>query len=242
MITIDRRKGSGELLHLFPKGTAQIGDLPFADFAWVCKGPEGMPLAVGVERKQIHDLVNSMTDGRLQDVQLPGLANSYQVIYLLVEGIWRPSPKDDIIEIFKGRKWCYLCHGQRRYTAKEVEGFINTLDIITGVHIRRSGTKEETASLVNVLHRWWTNKNFEEHRGHLALSNKVTTPLLKRVGLVQKIASQLPGIGWERSGEVAKRFKTPIEMVLADRKDWEGIDGIGKGIAEKVTKSLQEGD
>jgi ERCC4-type nuclease len=97
VITIDRRTGSGELLPLFPKGVAELGCLEYGDFAWIGKGPEGLPLAIGVERKQIHDLVNSMASGRLQAHQLPGMINTYKISYLVIEGIWRPCPTTDII-------------------------------------------------------------------------------------------------------------------------------------------------
>jgi ERCC4-type nuclease len=242
MIEIDSRAGSGELIGLFPKGVAKLAHLEYGDMAWVGKGEGGCPIAIGVERKAIHDLVNSMGSGRLQSHQLPGMRNCYQIIYLVVEGIWRPNPHSGIVEIHHSKRWEALAHGKRRWMYAEIEGFLNTLDLKGGVHYRRTGSKEETAQLVTILYNW-SNKEWDKHRSHMAIQENTFGGKARFVkpGLVQRMAAQLPGIGWERSTAIADTFSSPEDMVDAPQCVWEGIDGVGKELAERIKRMLREG-
>ena len=58
---------------------------------------------------------------------------------------------------------------------------------------------------------------------------------------MRMVAKELPGIGWGRSQDVDKAFRSVREMVAADEKTWLGIPGIGKGIAGKVVRALRGG-
>lgn len=154
MITIDSREGSRELLPFFPPNLAVLGRLQYADFAFLGKGPSDIPITIGIERKAFMDLINSMTTGRFSGHQLPGLLSHYQVVYLLIEGIWRFNPKSGLLERRKGKSWTPLELGSRRFMAREVWGFLNTLIIRTNVHIIQTGTRRETAQVVAALHHW----------------------------------------------------------------------------------------
>ena len=90
MILIDDRMGSKELLPLFRPYdvTVELSHLEYADIAFFGNGPTG-PELVGIERKTLHDLVNSMRSRRLSGYQLPGLMAAYAWVYIVVEGVWR---------------------------------------------------------------------------------------------------------------------------------------------------------
>ena len=115
MIQIDERTGSAELQSLFPPGVPTIvGRLEFGDFAFLGNGPEDEPVSIGVERKGIRDLLNSMVTGRLVGHQLIGLVNNYHYVYIVVEGLWRFNPTDGMMEEHSNGGWVPIQLGSRR--------------------------------------------------------------------------------------------------------------------------------
>lgn len=239
MITIDSRVGSRELFSHFPKGVAVMGHLEYADLAFV----SSKYASIGIERKALQDLLSSMQTGRLAGVQLRGLLACYDVTYLIVEGIWRPDGSGRIIAP-RGKTWQPVAHGRRQYTLRELDGFLNTLAIETGLQIRQTGTLHHTAMTVYNLYNWWQK---DAHTSHLAMhKNRFIDDgsqgiLLGRPSLVRRIAAELPGIGWGRSKDVEAYFKTMEAMMAADEKEWRKVRGIGKVLASKVWEELHAG-
>jgi NAD-dependent DNA ligase len=52
------------------------------------------------------------------------------------------------------------------------------------------------------------------------------------------VAAEVQGIGWERSRDVERRFRTCIDMVLATEKEWMEIPRVGPTIARRAVKSF----
>lgn len=243
LIQIDERTGSAELQSLFPPGVPTIvGRLEFGDFAFLGNGPEDEPVSIGVERKGIKDLLNSISTGRLAGHQLIGLVNNYHYVYIVVEGLWRFNPTDGMLEERCGQGWEPIQLGSRRFMAREVLSFLHTLMVKTGVMVFYSGTKRETVQVVSMLHGWWSNKAWDEHTAHLGLvkQHKSTDGAVELVKapLLRRVAAELPGIGWQKSREVAKHFGSVLEMSLATEREWRRIPGIGKILAERITKEI----
>lgn len=243
LIQIDERTGSAELQSLFPPGVPTIvGRLEFGDFAFLGNGPEDEPVSIGVERKGIKDLLNSISTGRLAGHQLIGLVNNYHYVYIVVEGLWRFNPTDGMLEERCGQGWEPIQLGSRRFMAREVLSFLHTLMVKTGVMVFYSGTKRETVQVVSMLHGWWSNKSWDEHTAHLGLvkQHKSTDGAVELVKapLLRRVAAELPGIGWQKSREVAKHFGSVLEMSLATEREWRQIPGIGKILAERITKEI----
>jgi len=240
MITIDDRTGSVELLPLFPPGIdVEVSRLLYGDISFFGNGSDG-PVSIGVERKGILDLLNSMVTGRLAGHQLIGLTSSYQYIYIIVEGLWRFNPESGLLELRRGGGWEAASLGQRRFMAREVVGFLNTLTVKAGIMILYSGTRMETVQVICALYHWWNDKQFNEHTSHLALHRRPdNTVELTKPTIVRRIASELPGIGWGKSRAVAAHFDTVQEMVMATERDWRGIPGIGKTLSKRIVATLK---
>lgn len=237
MIEIDNRVGSRELLQFFPENTARLKRLEFADFAFVGNGKDNMPIFVGIERKTIPDLVNSIHTGRLAGYQAPGLYNSYNVIYIVVEGTWREN-KDGFVEIPR-RGWRNAAYSGGKVKCSALLNFLNTLDIAYGFHVRSSATPHQTASLVLSLYQWWT-KDYSKHHAVDSIFDGPQGPIAFKASFTRKVACQLPRIGWEISGRVEERFGSVENMLQATIKDWQQIPGIGKVTAEKAYAQLRK--
>lgn len=238
MIFIDNRVGSREMMRYLPTGSAELTRLQFADAMFIGRGPDEIPTHVGIEVKRLDDILNSMVDGRLTGHQLPGLLRDYHVIYLIVEGHYRPNPETGVIQVHNGKpaKWVDLELGTKYWTARELHGFCTTIETRYNVHLRRSFDRRESAGLVLDLYHWWTGKIYEAHRSAQAIDFS-GEPLLP-ASTLRRVAAQLPLIGWKRSGAVADHFNNIAEMVLADEKDWKGIEGIGPKIAAGVVQEI----
>lgn len=241
MISVDDRIGSKDLLRLLPKGTAQLTRLKFGDLCWIGNGPAG-PIPVGVERKRLTDLVNSMYTDRLASHQLPGMLRHYRRIYLVIEGIFQVQ-EDGLVYVWGGRKsWKPLMTGTRgKVMASQVWGFLQTLAEMSGVQIVRTQNARETAAWAYCTARWW-EKEYAKHESHMGIKHDVQFTLRKQVPLRMRIAAELPGIGVKRCRKVADHFGSVREMVLATKADWAAIDGIGDGIADKVIAGMYGGE
>lgn len=237
---IDPRAGSGDLYPLLKaKGVRDVEmvQMSYGDVSITGNGPEGCPVMVGIEVKRLEDMIQCIGNGRFVGHQLPGMLASFDQNWLLVEGIWREG-KSGIIEVPRGQRWLPLL-GQRGMTANALHGFLLTMSIKMGVRVTLTGTRSQTVDWLYQLNRWWTGKEYEEHKAHLTFDNSAAISLVSRPSLVRRVAKELPGIGWDRSANVAKRFVSVVDMCMADRAEWAKIEGIGKVTSTKVVAALE---
>ena len=192
MILVDDRIGSVELAPLL-SAPNMVCRLDYADFAWSGDGPNG-PIDVGVERKGLMDLLQSMTTGRLSGHQLIGLTNRYDWVYLLVEGVWRPDRHSGILQRIGGKgKWIAAAQGSRRFMARDVYNFLNTIQVMCGVVVIQTSNQWETAKWLDSNYGWW-QKGWEKHKSHLQYNVQPVYAQLAKPNLVTRIASQFDGI------------------------------------------------
>lgn len=238
MIYVDSRTGSKELLHFFPKGTAELTHLEYADFMFTGHYDDG-DIVIGIERKRIGDFVNCMCSGRFSGRQLIGMLNSYHYLYLIIEGVFRANPKDGVLEVYRHGGWCAYTAGKRGFMARDIWAFMNTVQVMCGLHCYHTNNESDTSYYIRALHHWWT-KEYEEHRGHLQ-PNTGTTVQLSKHTLVRRVAAQIDGIGWERAREIDQHFGSVSELLEATQKELMEIDGIGKKLAGSIVKQLHKG-
>ena len=247
MISLDPRAGSGDLLPLFPPNTATLQSLDFGDAAWLGLGPEEMPILVGAEIKKLSDALQCMGNGRFIGHQLPGLVNSYNAIYLIVEGVWRRD-RDGIMLTPRHTGWVPVEFGCRRFMVRDFEGWLTSIETMSPIRIRRTESRRATVAAVMDLYHWWTAKEFDHHRTLCQFDNSQDMAPMLKPGLVRRVAAQLPGISWVRSHHVALKFDNVLEMATAGERDWEEIkwqtsdgrnQGIGKGTARKVVRAIR---
>jgi ERCC4-type nuclease len=235
-IYLDKRIGSAELYTPLVKRSVpvELTSLEFGDACFLGYGPEDV-VVVGIERKRINDLLQSLTSGRLSGHQLPGLVESYAHRWLLVEGTYRESDEGYIETPRGGRNggWETV---RLQYAA--LENYLTTLQLRGGLHIQRTYSITESASWLHALWCWWTKKEWREHRSHLALHQAHDYAVFFRPSLCHRMAAQLPGID-ETAAIVARHLPTPLEMVNAEEHQWRAIPGIGKVKASRIYKALR---
>lgn len=232
MILVDPRAGSADYVPLLRNLGAPVDvvTLEFGDAAWYASDR-----AIGVELKKLGDVLNCITTGRFSGHQLPGLARTYDEAWLVIEGFWRPG-SDGVLETWKRGRWEPVQLGKRRWMFRDFDAFLNTVEVKGGVRVKRTTTPEETARVVYGLYDWW--QDYDGHRSHLALNRAGRdSALFIRPTFARRVASELPGVGFERSADVAIAFPTVRRMLAATPKEWAAVKGIGKKLAKSITEA-----
>jgi ERCC4-type nuclease len=239
MILVDDRTGSAEIADLLPR-SAILCRLEYGDFAWSGNGKEG-PVNVGVERKTVMDFLQSMTTGRLSGHQMVGLTQQYDWVYLLIEGVWRPDKDSGILQRMnhKGR-WVDAAQGSRRFMARDVYNFVNTVWVMCGVATIITSNKWETAKWLMACSSWW-EKDWGKHKSHLQFQKPVEHAQLVKPNSVTRMANQLSGVGWDKARSLGARFKTMKELMEASEVELRSVDGIGPKIAKSIREELNNG-
>jgi len=239
MILIDNRVGSKEIFpHLEPGINKELTRLDFADAAFLGRGPAG-PVVVGIERKTIPDLVNSMESGRLSGHQLIGLLKIYDYNYIIVEGAWR-CDKFGYLEIMKGRKWTSKLYGNKKIQYSAIVGYLNTLTWLANIQPVFLHNLPETGRWLSKNYHWW-QKLWERHKSHLQFHTEPPERLhLVEPSLFCKVIKELEGIGWDRAHALAEHYNTLTDIVAGGEKELQSVPGIGKTGAKKILKQLEE--
>ncbi len=252
-ISLDYRTGSKELAPFFtPYGIkVEVKTLDFGDLAFEGNGPTGR-CSVVIERKVIGDLVASMQSKRLSGHQMPGMADTYDYCYLIVEGIWRPGPDGELqigqgtfdAQVNFGGRW-QDSYGNRRLLYRAVDNYLATLELHAGVIYRRTLSPAETVAVVVDLYRWWNEKLWEAHSSHLGVyAPAIAKPgkgrlnlARRRVSLAEKWAMQLEGID-TKAQSVAAHFGSAKAMALGDPLEWSNIKGISIHTGRKLVEAI----
>src|SRR5262245_60611921 len=235
MIWLDPRVGSGELLPYFKPYDVdvEVQQLEYGDACFWGEGVEG-PTLIGVERKVSNDLVASMRSNRFSGHQLPGLLETYTWTYLVVEGIWQAGKTGEIEVIANGGKWVSLHTGSRTVLYREVDHYLSTLEHKCGLNIVRTSNRGQTVAWLVSRYKWW-QKEWRKHDSDEAIyapyeeraNGRRASFVPRRAGPVEVVASQFPGVD-RKAYSLGKRFKSVRELVNANVKEFEEVDGIGK--------------
>lgn len=287
-VLIDPRTGSKELLpcfHPYNVG-AKIADgddvgfimnvldldwdgrpeLPYGDFCFWGNGPSGSgpgggdSVLVGWERKTLSDMINSMRDLRYAGHQLDGLMQMYQVVHLVIEGIWRAGPGGDI-EIRSGKDWSSFRLGSRGVHYRELDHFLASQIYKRGIVVEYTSNRDQTAALVASRWHWFNDKTWNQHTSDKAIYAPFEDHnggRIKKAGFRRRVVpdfekqlAQIHGVGnaafWvARSYGSAKAFFDHCKSIdqLAAVKVEQQAKGatkvvkLGKAKAEKIWNSL----
>jgi ERCC4-type nuclease len=238
LMIVDTRAGS-ELL-IGPLGELGVlvtpGILPAGDVEIVGNGPEGRPVLVGVEHKTVEDAVACMRNGRFAE-QARGMAAYYAVRWVCVEGEITVG-NTGLISVRRGLKWFEL-PGKVRY--QEFAGWLLTMTQSAGMLLQRTKDKHESAMWLRSLELWWTAKEWGEHRAHLEwYQPEVVGNPFEEPSLAKRVAATLPHIGAVKAERVATHFKSMRGMAVATVQQWMEVKGVGKRMAAKIVKAIEE--
>mgnify|MGYP001559378615 CR=1 FL=1 len=253
MVLVDARVGSRELLQgLRGLGIdAELGGNLSADFQFSGCGPApASTVLIGIERKTIQDLLNSIRTRRFEGQQLSPMLDCYDCCYLVVEGAWRRGKGTGLIEIPRGRGEWGAPRGSFHYA--EVSHFLIRLEEFAGVRVRRTYDEDETCAAIADLYTEWAAPYEERLRKLQRIYAPPPDFPIRKDGkrvrafavqqapsLAAKWIAQLPGVD-SRAVELAERFRSARDVANADVEDWLSIKGlrVGRKSAEKIVEAV----
>jgi len=238
LILIDDRIGSKHYADIIPGSV--ITRLDSADLAF-----DAGDLTVGVEVKKTLDAVNCLFSGRLADHQIPLMKASYDVVYLVIEGVYRPCPQSGVLQVLKlfnenekgiqAGRWSDATSGRQRLLFSSFESWLNTLAVQGGILVRNTSSVAGTAALVLSMQSWWQKS---EHRSYHVMDETLPETVLSRPTMLRRIVALLPRVGWSRSAILAKRFQSVAELTEASPEAFLIENEIAMPTAIKIWEAL----
>jgi ERCC4-type nuclease len=251
VILLDSRAGSSDLAPYLRAVSAEfiLTSLEFGDMAWTGEWKEGATVDIGVEYKKIHDLLACIGDGRFAGHQLPGLIQSYDRIYLVIEGRVRADRNTGILQTLRRDRWYDIVKGGRGFTFRDLEHWYTSMEEFAQVRVVKTYDEYESARWIAAKHTWWTAKGYDEHKSlkqfHVP---PPPTATFSKPGVVRRVAKEIVDIGWDRSIPVAAAFRSIRRMANASAEDWAAIKvgedrnghkiTIGKNRAAKIVEEI----
>lgn len=231
-------------------------DMPYGDVVIPFNGPNDSVFVIGIEVKKLADVLQCIQNGRFAGHQLIGLTEptTFDEVILLIEGTWRMGPETGLLETFgwdrgsKKLQWKSVSYGARGWMFREFNRWLLSMQLVAGIQVMRAPNRAEVVQTLLDIHALG-EKEWSQHKSVRVHNQTILDQLRFRYApngrrmmrfdeptLVEKVAAQLTGVGVERAGAVAKRFKSIREMVDADEKSWREIEGVGK----KLSRTLRE--
>jgi ERCC4-type nuclease len=242
LILVDNRAGSKELIDPLEAAglPVEVTMLDFGDLCWVGRGANGTGVLIGVEYKKLPDLVQSLATERLAGHQLPGMVQTYDRPYLLIEGAWDADESGRVVQpgAFRGAsnplKGCP--------PAIELLKRIFTLETRGGLRVHWTQNQKATVRYITALYRFWTDKALDQHKSHLAVHAPDLDPSLKDgVSDFARVVAMIPGIGFTTAVVVDKVFGSSFtRMMAATEQEWAAIEINGRKLGANKAHKIKE--
>lgn len=245
MILIDPRAGSGKadrggdllpyIQHL--KVKAQKETLPYGDAAFEGNGPRGK-IAIGIERKQLSDVLNCVDDARFAGHQKIGLKQIYQFNILIVEGIWKPDNATGyLMECISTLTWRPYRYRSQMVRYSKLFRYLLSVQLSSTPVIITRDIEHTAFNIVEVYH--YFQKKWDEHTSMLEVQRISIPDMNSKPTLTRRWATDLEGIGVKLSQDAERVFKRPIDLAQGDESDWLRIPGIGVAKAQAIVREIR---
>lgn len=211
--------------------------LEFGDAAFEGNGPQGT-VAVGIERKTLHDILNCIDDARLTGHQLVGMKQMYSVRVVLLEGHWRPHDGTGVLmEGFNGgTSWGYCKYRSQRTMYNKLYRYLISVSL-SGAIVTYSRDLWHTAFNICEWYHYF-QKRWDDHTALREVSRVQIPTFNARPSLKRRWAYDLEGVGVKTSELAERHFKTPLALANADESEWLRIPGVGVRTAQSIVREI----
>ena len=224
LLLVDSREGSKNLLAPLQRLQlpADITTLEFGDIAFEGRGDNCSTLDIGIEYKQLDELLQSLRSGRLEGYQLPGMRKLYDDwCWLLVEGEYRVD-KQGLLCTKTRRGWVPM---HCRWTYSEFQKRLLTLELCGGCRVVHTRTQADSVRWIAVLYRWFTDTSLDNHSSHLV---PYSPPALVALSQFRETVRTLPDVGLKFSLAAQRKFRSIRRAINASSRDWAELLSVDK--------------
>lgn len=217
-IAVDRRERVSSIPELLIKGGITV------DFATLKVGDYIISANTAIERKTVHDFINSVYDGRLF-IQCSELIKYFSFPVVIIEG----NIKD--LELLEESE-----KGQKHHEKSPlIYSSISTIILDFRIPLINTPSAKHTTDLLISM----AYKSSQE--------NSITEPLLRKIRKNRSeylqqlsILSSLPGVGSKLAQRMLKEFNTPSRALNATTAELAKIPGFGVVRAQRLRKVLDK--
>jgi DNA excision repair protein ERCC-4 len=219
-IAVDRRERVSSIPELLIKGGITV------DFATLKVGDYIISSNTAVERKTVHDFINSIYDGRLF-IQCSELIKYFSFPIVIIEGNIK-----DLELVAESEK-----EKARKYYEKSPLIYSSISTIILDFRIPLINTpsaKHTTDLLISMAYK-------------ASQENSINEPLLRKIRKNRSeylqqlsILSSLPGVGSKLAQRMLEEFNTPSRALNASTAELAKIPGFGVVRAQRLRKVLDK--
>lgn len=244
MLYIDDRIGAKELSSEV-KSPHIVKRLDYADVMFLGNGPTG-PVSIGIERKRFRDLMNSMQTGRLSGHQLIGLKNSYDYVFLLIEGAFKIG-KDGYLRRPKGKAWVVERLGDRSLPSSYMYNYLLELSIFAQVIVIFQFNIQCSALWIDGVYSWF-QRSWESHHAHAQFEvdtgkePSTFDNIQRKPKLLVRMIKEIEGVGWVKAKALGRKYSDVVTMAFAEAEELTEVKGIGKELARRIGKALRTGE
>lgn len=175
---------------------------------------------VGIQRKEINDLIGSLRDGRFSKEL--GQMRSLDLGIVMIEGTPQWSRDGFLLSV-------------RSFTQAQWDGVLFSIQAEGLWLVRTSGISETARSLLNL--EKWLSKERHGIRTRPKVQGEWGTASNREWGV--HILQGFPGIGVDTAGNIYDHFGGVPLRWDCGRDDLQEVKGVGKGRAEKMIRSLK---
>jgi ERCC4-type nuclease len=220
VILVDRRTGSHELVAPLRRCGLEVEEveLPFADIVFEGRGVGGAPVSIGIEFKQLRELVQAIRTERLQGYQLRGMRPLFDHSYLFIEGELLYDAKGRLIRR-TGKRSTAVLPGQM--SVNELLKRVQVLHLCGGLNPWWTTNRKDTLQSIVALYHTWTDTDLDKHKSHLAIYE---APPLLPISDFRRTIKTLPGIGMQMSLAAEQAFKGSLRRAFwASADEWAAL-------------------
>jgi ERCC4-type nuclease len=180
---------------------------------------------IGVQRKEISDLIASLHDGRLSR-EVAQLQSCDQRV-LIVEGPVRFTDAGEMMDKPFGQK----------LTKKQWKGLLWSIRL-KNIWIEFSDDTDDTIDILRWLEEWFKrdrHSSLERRPGPVSMWGTPTNEDYQR-----HLVMGLPGVGPELADRIVKKFGVPFTWGI-DKGDLMLVEGVGPKKADMIYAALDDG-
>lgn len=192
-------------------------DVQYGDYIFVYEG-----YTVGVERKSIRDLLNTVSTDRFRP-QMAGILTSYTAPFLLIEGGIAESKDGNVI----------TDGSESRFRASSLHGLLLFVQE-QRIRLLLSPSERVTPQRLMTLYNHFLDPN------HKDLSNDRLGVLHYKAVPGMEMLMGIPGVGWKSSKLLMEHFGSVSEVCNATTDQLEKVKGVGRKTAQEIYKAFNQ--
>ncbi len=185
------------------------------------RGEGGKPVLIGIEFKQLRELVQALRTERLQGYQMPGMRETYAHSYLFIEGEL-DYDRGGVLQVRKKARFGKTMEAMPgRMTVSELLKRIYVLHLCGGLNPWYTVNREDTLQSLVALYHCWTDTDLDKHKSHIAAYE---APSIITISPFRRTVKTFPGIGLRSSLAVELQFGgNLVKAVSASADTWAEI-------------------